>query len=111
MAQMPFSPCDDAANCTDHSVDMLRSIFGPVIDALVTGADPDTVSAASNVIATIMGFFNSGILIVGTLIVSYVAVMGTLNTANDGEVMGQQLVIAVDIRADRGRRGRTAAHG
>ena len=68
---------------------MLRSIFGPVIDALVTGADPDTVSAASNVIATMMGFFNSGILIVGTLIVSYVAVMGTLNTANDGEVMGR----------------------
>lgn len=89
MAQMPFSPCDDATNCTDHSVDMLRSVFGPVIDALVTGADPDTVSAASNVIATMMGFFNSGILIVGTLIVSYVAVMGTLNTANDGEVMGR----------------------
>lgn len=89
MAQMPFSPCDDATNCTDHSVDMLRSIFGPVIDALVTGADPDTVSAASNVIATMMGFFNSGILIVGTLIVSYVAIMGTLNTANDGEVMGR----------------------
>lgn len=89
MAQMPFSPCDDATNCTDHSVDMLHSIFGPVIDALVTGADPDTVSAASNVIATMMGFFNSGILIVGTLIVSYVAVMGTLNTANDGEVMGR----------------------
>ena len=60
-----------------------------MIDALVTGADPDTVSAASNVIATMMGFFNSGILIVGTLIVSYVAVMGTLNTANDGEVMGR----------------------
>jgi conjugal transfer/type IV secretion protein DotA/TraY len=86
---MPFSPCDDATSCTDHSVDMLRSIFGPVIDALVTGADPDTVSAASNVIATMMSFFNSGILIVGTLIVSYVAAMGTINTANDGEAMGR----------------------
>jgi len=68
---------------------MLRSIFGPVIDALVTGADPDTVSAASNVIATMMSFFNSAILIVGTLIVSYVAAMGTINTANDGEAMGR----------------------
>ena len=58
-AAMPFSPCEDATSCTDHSVDMLRSIFGPVIDALVTGADPDTVSAASNVIATMMSFFNS----------------------------------------------------
>lgn len=88
-AAMPFSPCDDATSCTDHSVDMLRSIFGPVIDALVTGADPDSVSAASNVIATMMSFFNSGILIVGTLIVSYVAAMGTVNTANDGEAMGR----------------------
>ncbi len=88
-AAMPFSPCDDATSCTDHSVDMLRSIFGPVIDALVTGADPDTVSAASNVIATMMSFFNSGILIVGTLIVSYVAAIGTINTANDGEAMGR----------------------
>ena len=88
-AAMPFSPCDDVTSCTDHSVDMLRSIFGPVIDALVTGADPDTVSAASNVIATMMSFFNSGILIVGTLIVSYVAAMGTINTANDGEAMGR----------------------
>ncbi|HBP6601309.1 TPA: type IV secretion system protein DotA-like protein [Pseudomonas aeruginosa] len=88
-AAMPFSPCDDATSCTDHSVDMLRSIFGPAIDALVTGADPDTVSAASNVIATMMSFFNSGILIVGTLIVSYVAAMGTINTANDGEAMGR----------------------
>ncbi|RRJ12458.1 DotA/TraY family protein [Pseudomonas aeruginosa] len=88
-AAMPFSPCDDATSCTDHSVDMLRSIFGPAIDALVTGADPDTVSAANNVIATMMSFFNSGILIVGTLIVSYVAAMGTINTANDGEAMGR----------------------
>ncbi|MGS4262893.1 DotA/TraY family protein [Serratia marcescens] len=88
-AAMPFSPCDDATSCTDHSVDMLRSIFGPVIDALVTGADPDSVSAASNVIATMMSFFNSGTLIVGTLIVSYVAAMGTINTANDGEAMGR----------------------
>ena len=47
-AAMPFSPCDDVTSCADHSVDMLRSIFGPVIDALVTGADPDTVSAASD---------------------------------------------------------------
>lgn len=88
-AAMPFSPCDDATSCTDHSVDMLRNIFGPVIDALVTGADPDTGSAASNVIATMMSFFNSGILVVGTLIVSYVAAMGTINTANDGEAMGR----------------------
>lgn len=89
MAQMPFSPCDDASSCTDASVDMLGRIFGGVVDALVTGADPDTIAASSNILATMFGFFNSGILIVGSLIVSYVAVMGTVNTANDGEAMGR----------------------
>lgn len=91
MAQMPFSPCDTAsgAACTDRSVSMLRDIFGPVIDALVQGTDPNTVAASANVIATMMSFFNSGILVIGSLIVSYVAVMGITNTANDGEAMGK----------------------
>ena len=89
MAQMPFSPCDDASSCTDTSVEMLTRIFGPVIDALVTGADPNTVAASANILATMFGFFNSGILIIGSLIVSYVAVMGVTNTANDGEAMGK----------------------
>lgn len=91
MAQMPFSPCDTAsgAACTDRSVSMLRDIFGPVIDALVQGTDPNTVSASANVIATMMSFFNSGILVIGSLIVSYIAVMGITNTAADGEAMGK----------------------
>ena len=88
MASMPFSPCDPGA-CTDASVSMLRSIFGPVIDSLVQGADPNTVAASANVIATMMSFFNSGILVIGSLIVSYVAMMGVTNTANDGEAMGK----------------------
>jgi conjugal transfer/type IV secretion protein DotA/TraY len=91
VAQMPFSPCDTAsgAACTDRSVSMLRDIFGPVIDALVQGTDPNTVSASANVIATMMSFFNSGILVIGSLIVSYIAVMGITNTAADGEAMGK----------------------
>ncbi|MDH6160333.1 DotA/TraY family protein [Janthinobacterium sp. CG_23.4] len=91
MAQMPFSPCDTSAGaaCTDRSVSMLHDIFGPVIDALVQGTDPNTVAASANVIATMMSFFNSGILVIGSLIVSYVALMGIANTANDGEAMGK----------------------
>lgn len=89
MAQMPFSPCSDASNCTDQSVHMLGRIFGPVIDSLVKGIDPNTVDAGNNILATMFSFFNSGILIIGSLIVSYVAVMGVTNTANDGEAMGR----------------------
>jgi conjugal transfer/type IV secretion protein DotA/TraY len=36
-----------------------------------------------------MSFFNSGILVIGSLIVSYIAVMGITNTAADGEAMGK----------------------
>ena len=71
MAQMPFSPPQD-----DVTVGILGHIFGPIIDVLVKGADPNTVSAASSLLGTLFTFFNSGVLVVGSIIVSYVAVMG-----------------------------------
>lgn len=91
MAQMPFSPCD-AANigaCTDESYKMLHYIFGDMVQALAEGADPNTVEAGANVLATMFGFFNSGLLVVAGLIVTYVALMGVMNTASDGEAMGK----------------------
>lgn len=84
MPAMPFSPPAD-----DASVGMLKAMFGPIIDVLASGADPNTVSAASSLLATIFGYFNSGILVVASLIAGYVAMMGTVNTANDGQVMGK----------------------
>ena len=84
MAQMPFSPSQD-----DVTVGILGHIFGPIIDVLVKGQDPNTVAAASNLLATLFTVFNSGILVVGSIIVSYVATMGAVNTANDGEAMGK----------------------
>lgn len=89
---MPFTPCPDPSTgpCPDQSVTMLRHIFGPVIDKLTVGADPDQVNAAASVLGSMLSVLNSGILIVGSLIVSYVAVMGVLNTASDGEAMGRK---------------------
>ena len=81
---MPFTPSPD-----DVSIDVLRRIFGPIIDSLIGGADPDTVAATGNVLATMFQFFNSGLLVVAATIVSYVAVVGAINTANDGEAMGK----------------------
>ncbi|HCE8579400.1 TPA: DotA/TraY family protein [Pseudomonas aeruginosa] len=87
---MPFSPCDSAAGaCTDVSVGILEWIFGGVISKLTQGADPDTVDASVSVMASIFSVFNSGLLVVASLIVSYVAVMGVTNTANEGEAMGR----------------------
>lgn len=89
---MPFTPCDmsgGGSTCPDVSVGILQSIFGQVIDRLAVGADPETVTAASNLIASIMTVFNSGLLVIASLIVSYIAAMGVTNTAADGESMGK----------------------
>ncbi|GGM30820.1 membrane protein [Pseudomonas asuensis] len=89
---MPFSPCntsDSGENCSDVSVNLLSTIFGPVINKLTAGADPNAVDASSNALASMSAYFGSGLLIIGGLIVSYVAVMGALNTANDGEALGK----------------------
>jgi conjugal transfer/type IV secretion protein DotA/TraY len=90
MPQIPFSPCDPSQpTCSDVSVGILHQIFGPIIDVLVRGADPNTVASTSNVLATMFGYFNSGLLVVASLIISYVASVGAINTANDGEAMGK----------------------
>jgi conjugal transfer/type IV secretion protein DotA/TraY len=70
-------------------VGILRRIFGPVIDALASGADPNTVSQAASTLGSMFSVFNSGLLAVAALIVSFIAVMGVVNTAQDGEAMGK----------------------
>ena len=86
---MPFSPCPDTGPCQDQSFLMLKEIFGDAVAALATNVDPGTVAASTNILATMFSYFNSGILIVGALIVSYVTAFGTISTANDGEALGK----------------------
>ncbi len=88
MATMPFTPCSSDP-CTDVTVSILQTVFGPVIRNLTLGADPSGVDPVVNVIATMMGYFNSGVLTIATLIVSFVTVVGVINTANDGEAFGR----------------------
>lgn len=87
---MPFTPCDTSGTitqCGDVTVNILQAVFGDIIWVLAKGLDPNT--ATGGLLAKLFGFFNSGLLVVGSLIVTYVAVMGAINTANDGEAMGK----------------------
>jgi conjugal transfer/type IV secretion protein DotA/TraY len=68
---------------------MLAEILGPVVEKLALGLDPDGVSSSSDLLATLFQYFNSGLLIVGSFIVGYVAIVGAINTANDGEALGK----------------------
>ena len=92
MAGMPFSPCDTtvgASGCSDASVGVLQAVFGPVIEALAQGSAPETVTASSNVLATMFVHYNSGLMVLASLFVSYIAIVGVANTANEGEAMGK----------------------
>ena len=86
---MPFSPCDPDGPCADVSVGVLEWIFGPVVEKLTQGADPDTVSASASALGSIFSVFNSGLMVIASLIVSYIAIMAVTNTANEGEAMGK----------------------
>lgn len=88
MASMPFTPCSPG-QCTDVTVNILETVFGPVIGTLTRGEDPSNVDGVASVIATMMGYFNSGILTVAALILAFVTVVGVINTANDGEAFGK----------------------
>ena len=87
---MPFSPCDTAANCDDKSVAVLTEIFGDVVTKLVGNQPVGDVSSGANVIASMLQAFNSGVLVLGGLLLFYITVTGMANTANDGEAMGQK---------------------
>lgn len=87
---MMFTPCDPAQpTCGDVTVGLLQKIFGPIIDVLARGVDPNTVQASSSLLGSMFSYYNTGVLAVASLIISYVATVGTVNTANDGEAMGK----------------------
>lgn len=99
MAQMPFSPCkpiDPALEgnatsipeCPDTTVNILNDIFGDVVLKIAMGQDPDA-AAAPTILAEMFTSFNSGILTLATLVVTYITFMGVLNTAKDGASMGK----------------------
>lgn len=67
---------------TDKSIQYLGAIFGTVGTAL-TGT-------GSSIIGSLFNVFNIAVLALGSLVVSYTIVLSTVNTAQEGHVMGQK---------------------
>ena len=74
---LKFAPPD-----SDKSVIYLASIFGIVGNVLH--------GVGSQIMAVMFGVFNAAVLALGGIIVTYTMLVSTLNTANDGEVMGKK---------------------
>lgn len=85
----PFSPLP-----TDGAIEILRQIFGPVMDSIVAQSSiaqaGASVTAGASMLGAAFAYFNSGVLFFTTIIMSYVVIFGISNSANDGEVLGNK---------------------
>lgn len=71
-----------APPANDVSLVFLGNIFG-VVDGVLAGT-------GSQIFPQMMAVFNSAVLALGSIIFTYVLVMGTMHTAHEGEFLGRQ---------------------
>lgn len=69
---------------TDKSVDFLGHIFGPTIGSV------QLHGTANPALMHMFERFNAAVLTIGTIIISYIAVISTINTAQEGQIMGRK---------------------
>ncbi|MFU8797225.1 MAG: DotA/TraY family protein [Gammaproteobacteria bacterium] len=67
---------------TDISMSYLSAIFG-IVDGVLPGS-------GSQILGKMFGTFNAVILLLGGVVLMYILIVGTLNTAQEGEVMGKK---------------------
>lgn len=67
---------------TDYSVIFLGNLFG-VVDGVLHGT-------GSQIMGAMFGVFNAAVLALGGIVVMYTLVVGTMNTAHEGQMLGQK---------------------
>ncbi|MCK9200915.1 MAG: DotA/TraY family protein [Gallionella sp.] len=77
---------------SDSAVDLLHQVFGTSIEHWVPGLQPlpPAMASAASALAAMFGWFNSGVLIFGTVILAWITIFGITNTANDGVALGKK---------------------
>lgn len=69
---------------TDKSVDLLGHILGTHIGSVYLGG------SANPALMHMFELFNSAVMTLATMIISYIGIISTLNTAQEGQVMGKK---------------------
>ncbi len=67
---------------SDYSVVFLGNLFG-IVDGVLHGT-------GSQIMGTMFGVFNAAVLALGGIIVMYTIIVGTMNTAHEGQMLGQK---------------------
>src|SRR3990167_6670947 len=89
-SSMSFTPPS-----TDYSVIFLENIFG-IVDGVLHGS-------GSQIMGNMFGVFNSAVLALGGIVVMYTLIVGTMNTAHEGQMLGQKWSsIWIPVRATVG---------
>lgn len=73
----------------DTSVEFLHEVFGNIVN-MASGQDATTIES-NDVLGSMMAVFNTGVLFLGMVFVAYTTVMGTVNSAHDGEILGRKM--------------------
>ena len=81
------SNAESFSECQDWATLMLTRIFEDVIPFITGAAQQPT---ETRFLGEVFIWFNIWLLIIAGMIASYVAIVGTANTANDGQAMGKQ---------------------
>lgn len=84
-----------APPASDTSVTFLGNIFG-VVDGVLHGT-------GSQIMGTMFGVFNAAVLALGGIVIMYIILVSTMNTAHEGQMLGQKWSsIWVPVRATIG---------
>lgn len=73
----------------DTSVDFLHEVFGNIVN-MASGQNATTIES-DDVLGSMMGVFNTAVLFLGMVFVAYTTIMGTVNSAHDGEILGKRM--------------------
>lgn len=74
----------------DATVSYLREIFGTVIDQIAAGGNSQ-IAQVDSPLGRMMSVFNTAVLFLAMVFVAYTTVMGTINSAHDGEILGKKM--------------------
>ena len=81
---------------TDKSQEYLGMVFGGSVGAISLGGDNNPT------LSLMFERFNFIIVTIGAVVLSYIGVMTTINTAREGEAMGKKMSLWVPLRAFSG---------
>ncbi|WP_241969840.1 hypothetical protein [Legionella sainthelensi] len=80
---MSFAP-----PASDYSVVFLGNLFG-VVDGVLSGS-------GSQIMGAMFGVLNAAVLALGGIVILYTLIVATMNTAHEGQMLGQKVVLHLD---------------